>query len=92
VVVPVAGALVVGIGVGGLSPLVRIVPAELDGIGPELTGTAVGLVFAVGELGGFLGPFLIGAGYDLTGSYVPGLAVIGLGCLGTVLAGRRLPV
>lgn len=89
--VPVAGALIVGVGVGGFSPLVRMVPAELDGVGPELTGTAVGLVFAVGELGGFLGPFLIGTAHDLTGSYVPGLAVIGIGCAGTILAGRRLP-
>jgi len=88
---PVAGALVVGVGVGGISPLVRIVPPELDGIGPALTGTAIGLVFAVGELGGFLGPFLVGALFDLTGSYAPGLAVVGLACLAVVVAGRRIP-
>lgn len=89
--VPVVGALVVGVGVGGISPLVRMVPPELDGIGPALTGTAVGLVFAVGELGGFFGPFLVGALFDLTGSYAPGLAVICLACLVTVVAGRRIP-
>jgi cyanate permease len=88
---PIAGALVVGVGVGGISPLVRIVPPELDGIGPALTGTAIGLVFAVGELGGFLGPFLVGALFDLTGSYAPGLAVVGLACLAVVVAGRRIP-
>jgi cyanate permease len=88
---PVAGALVVGVGVGGISPLVRMVPPEIEGVGPALTGTAVGLVFAVGELGGFLGPFLVGALFDLTGSYAPGLAVIGLACLGAVVAGRRIP-
>jgi cyanate permease len=90
--IPIGGALAVGFGVGGLSPLVRMVPAEIDGIGPELTGTAVGLVFAVGEVGGFLGPFLIGALYDLTGTYAAGLAVVCLGCLSAVIAGRRLPV
>ncbi|WP_435183363.1 MFS transporter [Halobellus sp. EA9] len=90
--VPVVGALVVGFGVGGLSPLVRMVPPELDGVGPELTGTAVGLVFAVGELGGFLGPFLVGALYDLTGTYAAGLGVVCVGCLGAVVAGQRLPV
>ena len=90
-VLPVAGALVVGVGVGGISPLVRMVPPELDGIGPALTGTAIGLVFAVGELGGFLGPFLVGALFDLTGSYAPGLGIIGLACLVAVLAGRRIP-
>ncbi|MFB6151269.1 MAG: CynX/NimT family MFS transporter [Haloarculaceae archaeon] len=89
--VPVLGVAVVGVGVGGLSPLVRMVPPEIEGVGPALTGTAIGLVFAVGEAGGFLGPFLIGSLYDLTGSYVPGLAVVGLGCASAVVAGRRLP-
>jgi cyanate permease len=89
--VPVVGALVVGFGVGGISPLVRMVPPELEGVGPALTGTAIGLVFAVGELGGFLGPFLVGALFDLTGSYTPGLAVIAIACLATVVAGRRIP-
>ena len=88
---PVAGALVVGVGVGGISPLVRMVPPELDGVGPALTGTAVGLVFAVGELGGFLGPFLVGSLFDLTGSYAPGLAVVAGACLVAVVAGQRIP-
>lgn len=90
-VVPVAGAAVVGVAVGGLSPLVRMVPPELDGVGPALTGTAVGLVFAVGELGGFLGPFLLGSLHDLTGSYTPGLAVVCVACVACVVAGYRLP-
>jgi cyanate permease len=86
------GAVAVGIGVGGLSPLVRMIPVELEGIGPSLTGTAVGLVFAVGEVGGFLGPFLVGALRDLTGSFLPGLAILGLGALAALTAGSRLPV
>ncbi len=90
--VGVAGALAAGVGAGGISPLVRVVPAELEDVGPALTGTAVGLVFAVGEAGGFLGPFLIGWLYDLSGSYAPGLAVICACSLGAVVAGRRLPV
>ncbi len=88
---PVAGALVVGVGVGGISPLVRMVPPELEDVGPALTGTAIGLVFAVGELGGFAGPFLVGALFDLTGSYAPGLAVVGLACAVAVVAGWRIP-
>lgn len=88
---PVAGALVVGVGVGGISPLVRMVPPELEDVGPALTGTAIGLVFAVGELGGFAGPFLVGALFDITGSYAPGLAVVGLACAVAVVAGWRIP-
>lgn len=88
----VLGVLIAGFGIGGLAPLVRMVPPELDDIGPELTGTATGFVFAVGEFGGFLGPFLIGYLQDSTGLYTPGLAVLTAGCLLVVLAGRRVPV
>ena len=71
----------VGLGMGGLSPLIRSIPVELDGIGAALTGTAVGLVFAVGEIGGFLGPVVIGALRDVTGSFAPGLALCAVAAL-----------
>ncbi|WP_123533967.1 MFS transporter [Halosimplex salinum] len=86
-----AAALVVGSGVGGVSPLVRAIPTEIEEIGPALTATAVSLVFAVGELGGFFGPFLVGGLRDLTGSFVPGLALLAVGALAMVVAGLRLP-
>jgi cyanate permease len=65
----------VGFGLGGLAPLIRSIPVELDGIGQALTATAVGLIFAVGEVGGFLGPVVIGSLRDATGSFTPGLAL-----------------
>ncbi len=83
-VVPV---VLVGIGMGGLSPLIRSIPVELDGIGPSLTATAVGLIFAVGEIGGFLGPVLIGTLRDLTGSFAPGIALCAIAALVAALAG-----
>jgi cyanate permease len=86
----VGAAAVAGVGIGGLSPLVRALPVELEGIGAARTGAAVGLVFAVGEIGGFAGPFLVGTLYDLTGSFAPGLAVLSVGGLAAVLAGAAL--
>ncbi|PSQ14287.1 MFS transporter [Halobacteriales archaeon QS_8_69_73] len=83
-----AGIVGAGVGVGGLSPLVRAIPPDLDGVGPGLTGAAVGLVFAVGEIGGFLGPAAVGTLHDLTGSYLPGLAVLAGG--GAVAAAAGL--
>lgn len=70
------GIVAAGLAVGGLSPLLRAIPPNLEGIGPELTGVAVGLVFAVGEIGGFLGPVLVGTLHDMTGSYVPGFGLL----------------
>ncbi|MFC7154252.1 CynX/NimT family MFS transporter [Halomarina halobia] len=79
-----------GLGIGGVAPLIRALPTEMEGIGPRLTATAVGLVFAVGEVGGFLGPLSVGVARDLTGGFGPGVA--GLAVAGAVmaLAGLRL--
>jgi cyanate permease len=86
-IVPVA---IIGLGMGGLAPLIRSIPVELDGIGPALTATAVGLVFAVGEIGGFLSPVLIGALRDLTGSFLPGLLLCAAGAVVAAGAGASL--
>lgn len=89
-VIAALGIIAVGIGLGGVGPLLRAIPVELEGIGPGLTATAVGFVFAVGEIGGFLGPFLVGSLLDLTGSFVPGLAVIACAGLAIAAAGWRM--
>lgn len=73
--------------IGGLSPLIRAVPIEMDGIGPRLTAAATGLIFTVGEIGGFMGPFLIGVLRDLTGSFIPGIGLLAASSLVTILAG-----
>ncbi|MFB6166298.1 MAG: CynX/NimT family MFS transporter [Haloarculaceae archaeon] len=80
----------VGIGIGGLAPLVRALPTEFEGIGQELTATANGLIFTVGEVGGFAGPFVVGGLRDVTGSFAPGLAVLGAGAVLIVLAGASM--
>lgn len=75
-----------GLGIGGLATFVRSLSLEMEGLGADLAGTAVGLIFAVGEVGGFAGPFVIGTLEDLTGSFAPGLAVTALAGLVTVAA------
>ena len=65
-------------------------PIEFEGIGPGFTGTAVELIFAIGELGGFAGPFLVGAIRDLTGSLSIALSVFVLGGLLVVFAGYAI--
>ncbi|QLG49377.1 CynX/NimT family MFS transporter [Natrinema halophilum] len=86
----IGSIVVTGFGVGGLSPLVRAIPPDLEGIGARLTGTAVGFIFAVGEIGGFLGPVLVGTLRDVTGSYAPGLLVLASGGLVVAVAGGVL--
>ena len=73
--------------IGGLSPLVRAIPIEMRGIGPGLTGVATGLIFTVGEIGGFLGPFSIGVVYDTTGTFEPALGLLAAASLVTAVVG-----
>ncbi|MGQ4556516.1 MFS transporter [Halobellus sp. GM3] len=73
--------------IGGLSPLIRAIPIEMDEIGPQFTAVATGLIFTVGEVGGFFGPFLIGFLYDITGSFAPALGVLAVASLFAALAG-----
>ncbi|WP_299237037.1 CynX/NimT family MFS transporter [Natronomonas sp.] len=73
--------VLIGLGMGGLSPLIRAVPVELEGIGTTLTGTAVGVIFAVGEIGGFFGPVIIGRIRDTTGSFTPGIVLCAVAAL-----------
>ncbi len=89
--VTVAAVGLVGVSLGGLSPLVRAIPTELDGIGPRLTATANGLIFTVGEVGGFAGPFLVGGLRDLTGSFGPGFAALTAASVVIVVAGYAMP-
>ena len=85
-----SGIVAVGVGLGGVGPLLRAIPVELSGIGPGLTATAVGFVFAVGEVGGFLGPFLVGSLRDVTGSFTPGLAVVATAGIVIAAAGWQM--
>ncbi len=73
--------------IGGLSPLVRAIPIEMEGIGPRLTAVANGFIFTIGEIGGFMGPFLIGSIYDLTGSFTPSLVILAGATFIGVIAG-----
>lgn len=91
VAVALCGTVVAGLGVGGVAPLVRAVPTELADVGPGLTGMAVGLIFALGQIGGFAGPFIVGTLRDATASFAPGLVVLAVGGGVMFVAGLRLP-
>jgi cyanate permease len=82
----VAVVWITGMGIGGLSPMIKTIPIEMDGVGPALTATAVSFVYAVGEIGGFGGPFVIGSIRDVTGSFQAGIATLVVASLVIVVA------
>jgi cyanate permease len=91
-VVPIVALVLVpvGVGIGALSPMIKALPATMDGIDAGMTATAVSLVYAVGDLGGFTGPLVIGALRDLTGGFTAGLALVGAGGLVVIVASASM--
>jgi len=81
---------ITGVGLGGLSPMIKAIPIEMDGVGPALTATAVSFIYAVGEIGGFAGPFLIGTLRDATGLFEVGIAALVAASLLIALASASL--
>lgn len=47
--------------IGGVAPIAFVVPLEMEGVGPALAGSAVGIALTAGYLGGVLSP-IIGMG------------------------------
>ena len=61
-----------------LNSLLLLLLMDTKGIGAKRIGAAGGLFFAVSEIGGFGGPFVVGILRDLTGDARLGVIVIGL--------------
>lgn len=96
-----AGALIAtlavfGLGAVAIMPLMTAWLMDLPEVGAQRIGAAAGLYFAIGEIGGFGGPALVGWLHDLTGSFTPGLVAMAGLALATliplvVIAKTRVP-
>lgn len=89
VVIFFSGASILLIGVGGglsllgitsagfftraIVPVLMVTLMDMPEVGAERMGTVGGLFFSIAEIGGFLGPFLMGYLKDLTGSFLSGI-------------------
>lgn len=82
--------LITGFGLGGLSPLIRAIPLEMDQIGSALPATAISVIFTVGQIGGFLGPFAIGGLRNYSATFGWGLLLLVASSAVIVVAGYRL--
>ena len=61
-----------------LNSLLLLLLMDTKGIGSARIGAAGGLFFAISEIGGFGGPFIVGVLRDITGDAQLGIIVIGL--------------
>jgi len=69
-------AVVYGFCSGVMLPILMLVLMDMHDIGQKHMGTAGGIFFMVGEIGGFFGPSTVGLLKDVTGSFLPGVIFI----------------
>lgn len=67
------GILSAGFFTRAIMPVLTVTLMDMPEVGAERMGTVGGLFFSIGEIGGFLGPFLMGFLKDLTGSFLSGI-------------------
>ena len=65
---------------GGFLPLLSLMLMDLPEVGPARMGMVGGLFFAVGEIGGFGGPAMMGLFKDWTGNFTAGLVFLAVVC------------
>ncbi len=68
----IAGLVLYGVSFCQIIPLLVLILMELPEVSSRYMGSAGGMFFCVAEIGGFAGPFIIGAMKDLTGSFLIG--------------------
>ncbi|MSR13932.1 MAG: MFS transporter [Gammaproteobacteria bacterium] len=81
------GLILQGIARSTLTTVLVLTLVELPNIGARNAGVASGLFFGAGEIGGMLGPLILGVLYDLTHGFALGLGLftlIGIGLLASV--------
>lgn len=77
---------------GGFTPLLMVVLMDLPEVGPARMGIVGGLFWAVGQIGGFGGPSLMGLLKDITGTFSVGLIVIAVICEAMIIPAVFLKV
>jgi cyanate permease len=76
----------------GFTPLLTLVLMDLPEVGSARLGMVAGLYFAIGEIGGFGGPSLMGLFKDMTGTFVLGLIILAIICEAMIIPALLLKV
>ena len=83
----IAGLIVFGITISCFLPLLLLLLMDMPEVGSAHMGSAGGMLFCVAEIGGFTGPFLMGALVDMTGAFLVGASFLaGLNILILIMA------
>lgn len=70
------GLVLQGIASRGVMPVVLLILMDARQISPQRMGAVGGLYFTVGEVGGVLGPLMLGIASDITGDFQAGIVLL----------------
>jgi MFS family permease len=76
----------------GIYPILSLVLMDLPEVGPRRMGRVGGVFFAIGEIGGFAGPALMGLLKDSTGTFLWGLLFLFVVCEAMIIPALFLKV
>ena len=76
----IPGLLLAGISSRGVMPILMLTLIDSPRVGPSRMGAAGGLFFMAGEVGGVLGPLLLGVMSEATGNFSGGLIMLAVSC------------
>ena len=74
----IAGLILFGIVGFTIMPLMILILMDSPEIDARYMGSAGGMFFCVGEIGGFTCPIIVGALVDLTGSFLMGVSFLAI--------------
>jgi CP family cyanate transporter-like MFS transporter len=78
----IAGLILLGITSSCFMPMMLLILMDTSEVEPRNMGSAGGMFFCVAEIGGFSGPFFIGAFVDITGTFLAGAIFLSALCIG----------
>ena len=87
---PIIGLLLFGASGTCTIPLLVLILMETPEVASKYLGSATGVFFCVGEIGGFFGPFVLGYLVDITGGFLSGAYF--LSGLGVIILALMLPL
>lgn len=76
----------------GLLPLLTVTLMNMPEVGPARMGVVGGLYFSIGEIGGFGGPYVMGALKDATDSFFPGIIFMVVVCSAAIALASLLRI
>jgi cyanate permease len=72
----ITGLVLYGLSFACVLPFLMLILMELPEVGSRYMGSVGGMFFCVAEIGGFSGPFIVGAIRDMTGNFLAGMGFV----------------